>query len=172
MKKTLLLRRYKLALQVKELKNGTFNDFDKRVPNKELARMLGLASEDQVLILVRRGLDSKNQLVAANTGLVNEICNFYRDRGVANPDLVQEGMLGLMKAVDKYDPERGFRCRFSTYAFWLIRQSVSRAIAEKSRLIRLPVHIHDLMVSGCFAISEDIFDPGYEINDLFVSQND
>jgi RNA polymerase primary sigma factor len=77
--------------------------------------------------------------------LVFHIARYYKFRGVAYPDLVQEGTFGLIKAIQKYDPDRGFR--FSTYASWWIKQSVSRAIAEKSRLIRLPVHIHDMMVS-------------------------
>lgn len=118
---------------------------ERQVTDEELATALGLASADQVNFLVNRGKDSKKLLVKANMRLVFHICKYYRYRGVAYPDLVQEGTFGLIKAVDKYDPERGFR--FSTYASWWIKQSVSRAIAEKSRLVRLPVHIHDLMVS-------------------------
>jgi RNA polymerase sigma factor (sigma-70 family) len=144
-KEILLSRQYKIALQIKDLKKGTVNNLGKIIPNKELTRVLGLASGDQMLLLVRRGLDSRKQLIEANIGLVNYICNYYRYRGVAYPNLVQVGTLGLIKAVDKYDPERG--CRFSTFAFWWIRQSVSGAIAEKSRLVRFPCHIHELMVS-------------------------
>merc|ERR1719201_1974429 len=96
-------------------------------------------------MLVQKGADAKTTLVQANMRLVFHIAKYYRYRGVAYPDLVQEGTFGLMKAVEKYDPERGFR--FSTYASWWIKQSVSRAIAEKSRIVRLPVHIHDMMVS-------------------------
>ena len=114
---------------------------ERHVTDDELATALGLASADQVNFLVNRGKDSKKLLVKANMRLVFHICKYYRYRGVAYPDLVQEGTFGLIKAVDKYDPERGFR--FSTYASWWIKQSVSRAIAEKSRLVRLPVHIHE-----------------------------
>jgi RNA polymerase nonessential primary-like sigma factor len=137
-KEILLSRQYKIALQIRDLKKGTVNNLGKEVSNKELARVLGLAS----LLLVRRGLDSRKQLVEANIGLVNYICNCYRYQGVPYPDLVQEYTLGLIKAVHKYDPERG--CRFSTFTFWWIRQSVSRAIAG---LFRFPCHIHQLIVS-------------------------
>lgn len=100
---------------------------------------------DQVNLLIERGQAAKKALVRANMRLVFHMAKYYRYRGLSYPDLVQEGTFGLMKAVDRYDPERGFR--FSTYASWWIKQSVSRAIAEKSRIVRLPVHIHDLMVS-------------------------
>lgn len=141
----LLSRQFKLGLQIKAQRKLMTTQLERQVTDDELAAALGLASADQVNFLVNRGKDSKKLLVKANMRLVFHICKYYRYRGVAYPDLVQEGTFGLIKAVDKYDPERGFR--FSTYASWWIKQSVSRAIAEKSRLVRLPVHIHDLMVS-------------------------
>lgn len=120
-------------------------NLDRKVSNEELAKVLGLASGDQVSFFVNRGEYSRKQLIEANLRLVYYICKYYRYLGVAYPDLVQEGTCGLMKAVDRYDAE--LRFRFSTYAIHWIRQSVSRAVAEKSRLVRLPVHIHDLVVS-------------------------
>ena len=141
----LLARQYKLGVQIKAHRKVMAEDLGRMVTDDELAAALGLSSPDQVEFLLTKGKDSKKVLVKTNMRLVFHICKYYRYRGVAYPDLVQEGTFGLMKAVDKYDPERGFR--FSTYASWWIKQSVSRAIAEKSRIVRLPVHIHDLMVS-------------------------
>jgi RNA polymerase primary sigma factor len=120
------------------------SDLGRPATDSEVAAALGIKA-DQVKYILEKGEDAKRVLVKTNMRLVFHICKYYRFRGVAYPDLVQEGTFGLIKAVDKYDPERGFR--FSTYASWWIKQSVSRAIAEKSRIVRLPVHIHDLMVS-------------------------
>ena len=114
------------------------------VTYEELSEFL-LIPMGHIKALVDKGELAKKRLVGANMRLVLHIAKYYRFRGITYPDLVQEGTFGLMKAVDKYDPERGFR--FSTYASWWIKQAISRAVAEKSRIVRLPVHIHDLMVS-------------------------
>jgi RNA polymerase primary sigma factor len=91
--------------------------------------------------LVQDGILAREQLIKANTRLVVSIAKRYMGRGVAFLDLIQEGNLGLMKAVEKYDVHKGFR--FSTYATWWIRQTITRAIADQARTIRLPVHIND-----------------------------
>lgn len=88
-----------------------------------------------------KGLAAREHLIKANTRLVVSIAKKYIGRGVAFLDLIQEGNLGLMKAVEKYDLHRGFR--FSTYATWWIRQTITRAIADQARTIRLPVHMSD-----------------------------
>jgi len=91
--------------------------------------------------LVQDGLQAREHLIKANTRLVVSIAKKYIGRGVPFLDLIQEGNLGLMKAVEKYDYHRGFR--FSTYATWWIRQTITRSIADQGRTIRVPVHMID-----------------------------
>lgn len=90
---------------------------------------------------IRRSLRAKTALTESNVRLVVSIAKRYQRRGLSFQDLTQEGILGLTRACEKFDPERGFR--FSTYATWWIKQSITRAIADQGRIIRLPVHIHD-----------------------------
>lgn len=87
--------------------------------------------------------EAKQQLIKHNLRLVVSIAKPYMGRGMSFSDLIQEGNLGLIKAVDKYDVSRGFR--FSTYATWWIKQSISRAIKEQARSIRIPAHIIEFM---------------------------
>ena len=82
---------------------------------------------------------AREHLIVANTRLVVSIAKRYRGRGLSFLDLIQEGNLGLIKALEKYDPTRGFR--LSTYATWWIRQSITRAVADQGRTIRIPVHM-------------------------------
>ena len=103
----------------------------------------GLRAKERLKLeyLVERAAIARHDLINANLRLVVSIAKKHVGRGVAMMDLIQEGNIGLMRAVEKFDYTRGNR--FSTYASWWISQAVTRAIAEKSRLIRLPVHMHE-----------------------------
>jgi RNA polymerase primary sigma factor len=110
---------------------------------RDLLQRLRLPPEPrrELELAVTDGQAAREHLIKANTRLVVSIAKHYMGRNVAFLDLIQEGNLGLMKAVEKYDYHRGFR--FSTYATWWIRQTISRAIADQGRTIRIPVHMTD-----------------------------
>ena len=101
------------------------------------------AERQQLLDLVSQGDTAREALADANLRLVVSVGRRYSNRGVPLIDLIQEGNLGLLRAVEKFDWRRGFK--FSTYATWWIRQAVSRAIADDARTIRIPVHLYDVV---------------------------
>ena len=103
-------------------------------------RLLNAEEEISLSLAARQGCGaSRQRMIEANLRLVVKVARAYANRGLPLLDLIEEGNLGLMRAVEKFDPERG--CRFSTYATWWIRQSIERAIMNQCRTVRLPIHI-------------------------------
>src|SRR5271156_2933 len=105
----------------------------------ETRKRLGENRKRHLAIVVRDGQAARSHLLEANLRLVVSLAKRYTGRGMPLLDLIQEGNLGLIRAVEKFDYTKGFK--FSTYATWWIRQAISRAMADQSRTIRLPVHL-------------------------------
>jgi RNA polymerase nonessential primary-like sigma factor len=129
------------SVPVPAVENDFFSDVTQLYLNEIGANPLLTADEELRLSrLVREGdFAARQTMIERNLRLVVNIAKHYLNRGIPLLDLVEEGNLGLMHALEKFDPERGFR--FSTYATWWIRQNIERAIMNQSRTIRLPVHV-------------------------------
>ena len=127
----------KLDLSVKTPTNDPV-----RMYLKEIGKVRLLTAEEEVSLarrIERRDMDAKRKLIEANLRLVVSIAKRYVGRGMLFLDLIQEGNLGLIRAVEKFDYRKGYK--FSTYATWWIRQAITRAIADQARTIRIPVHM-------------------------------
>ncbi len=126
-----------------------------REAKEKLARGDYASEEERAELeaIVRRGEEARAHLIKANSRLVISIAKRYIGQGVPFLDLIQEGNLGLMRAVDKFDYKRGYK--FSTYATWWIRQAITRAIADQGRTIRVPVHMSD-RIRRLYGISREL----------------
>ena len=129
----LLGRKVQRMMAIKETKDELETQ-----SNEDLAKVLGI-TEKELKRQLRDGEKAKDKMVTANLRLVVSVAKKYTKRNMELLDIIQEGTIGLVRGVEKFDPGRGYK--FSTYAYWWIRQGITRAIAEKSRAIRLPIHV-------------------------------
>lgn len=137
-----LARRIQTHLEWMTLREEMEERLERKVTDDEFAKHLGLeGGSTEYRRDLKRMQDAKQLIVSANLRLVVSIAKKYANQGMTLQDLIQEGSMGLIKAAEKFDPTRGFR--LSTYATWWIRQAITRSIADQSRTIRLPVHMHE-----------------------------
>jgi len=153
-------RRWKMTAEELLNKEKTIKAHRQRIRQVELHIRLSVKSLKRILAQIEEGeylaRQAKKELIEANLRLVVSIAKKYTNRGLQFLDLIQEGNIGLMKAVDKFEYHRGYK--FSTYATWWIRQAITRAIADQARTIRIPVHmietINKLMRTSRYLVQE------------------
>jgi RNA polymerase primary sigma factor len=135
-----LARKIADLLELERMREKLLNDLDREPHDREWAAAAAMPLNQfrHRLFLGRR---AKDKMVQSNLRLVVSIAKKYMNRGLSFQDLIQEGSLGLIRAAEKFDHEKGYK--FSTYATWWIRQAITRAIADQSRTIRLPVHLYE-----------------------------
>lgn len=140
----MLARKIQAMLGFERVKDNLKETLDRDPTWEEWAGAVGMEPAE-LRRKMSRGRYAKKAMISSNLRLVISIAKRYQNRGLSFQDLIQEGSLGLVRAVEKFDPEKGFK--FSTYSTWWIKQAVLRAIADQSRTIRLPVHVHDMLNS-------------------------
>lgn len=133
-----LARRIQLLVKLDEHQKRLQATLRRRPTTAELAAACGL-TERQLENRLYQGRVAKRRMIRSNLRLVVSIAKRYLNRGVQFLDLIQEGAMGLNRATEKFDPDKGYK--FSTYAYWWIRQAITRAIANDARTVRLPIHI-------------------------------
>lgn len=133
-----LARRVRFIEDVRELQSSLPEKLELQPTRENVASQLGM-TEKQLEHRLYQGRVAKRKMIRSNLRLVVSIAKRYLNRGVPFLDLIQEGAMGLNRATEKFDPDKGYK--FSTYAYWWIRQAITRAIANDARTIRLPIHI-------------------------------
>ena len=133
-----LARQVRIIVELEERSEAIAEKLGRKPNIAELAEDLG-CSEQQLKQRLRRARAAKRRMIRSNLRLVVSIAKRYLNRGVPFLDLIQEGALGLNRAAEKFDPDKGYK--FSTYAYWWIRQGITRTIANDARTIRLPIHV-------------------------------
>ncbi|HHP7230076.1 MAG TPA: RNA polymerase sigma factor, RpoD/SigA family [Xenococcaceae cyanobacterium] len=135
----ILANEVKLMVEAEEIRQQLAERLARKPTPEEWAREIGLANVRQLEQFLYRGKVAKRKMIRSNLRLVVSIAKRYLNRGVPFLDLIQEGAIGLNRATEKFDPNKGYK--FSTYAYWWIRQAITRTIANDARTIRLPIHI-------------------------------
>ncbi|MEL6779125.1 MAG: RNA polymerase sigma factor, RpoD/SigA family [Cyanobacteria bacterium J06597_16] len=133
-----LARQVRIIVELEERSEEMAQDLGRRPTLAELAESFS-CTEPQLKQRLRKARSAKRRMIRSNLRLVVSIAKRYLNRGVPFLDLIQEGALGLNRAAEKFDPDKGYK--FSTYAYWWIRQGITRTIANDARTIRLPIHI-------------------------------
>ncbi|WP_114081513.1 sigma-70 family RNA polymerase sigma factor, partial [Nostoc sp. ATCC 53789] len=135
-------RQVQQMIAIEQSKNELIQQLDREPTMTELANAVE-KTETQIRAALHLGQKAKQKMVTANLRLVVSVAKKYQNRNLEFLDLIQEGAIGLQRGIEKFDPNRGYK--LSTYAYWWIRQEITRAIAEQSRTIRLPVHITEIL---------------------------
>eukprot|EP01084_Bolivina_argentea_P187286 322633_1 len=146
-----LARHIQRGLEYEKIRAEQEKILGRGITYEEWSNIAGM-TEEEIRSEMIRAQKARTAMISANLRLVVSIAKRYQNRGMQLPDLVQEGIFGLTRATEKFNPEKGFK--FSTYATWWIKQSVLRSIADQGRVIRLPVHVHDFLTAMKRGVAE------------------